>query len=63
MVAGRRLLALQARYPELIHVAMATPVGWRAFQMFCRGELSMARVIRRPTIHLAVSLLNGSRPA
>jgi geranylgeranyl reductase family protein len=63
MAAGRRLLALQARYPALIHFAMATPVGWRAFQTFCRGELSMARVIRRPTIRLAVSLLNRSQAA
>lgn len=59
MAAGRRLLRLFARHPRLVHAAMATPLGWRAFQSFCRGELSMASVLGRPTIHAAVSLLGG----
>jgi hypothetical protein len=43
---------------------MATPLGWRAFQSFCRGELSMAEVVRRPPIRLAVELLGrGATPA
>jgi len=40
-----------------MHAAMATPLGWRAFQLFCRGELAMARVIERPGISAAVRLL------
>jgi geranylgeranyl reductase family protein len=59
MAAGRRLLHLFTRHPRLIHAAFATPLGWRAFQAFCRGDLSMARVLRRPSIHLAVNLLGG----
>ena len=46
-------------HPRLIHAAFATPLGWRAFQAFCQGDLSMARVLRRPSIHLAVNLLGG----
>jgi geranylgeranyl reductase family protein len=57
MAAGRRLLSVHARHPHLVHATMASPVGWRAFTGFCRGELSMAGVVRRPTIHAAVSVL------
>ncbi len=57
MAAGRRLLRVFARHPHLMHTAMATPVGWRAFQSFCQGELSMANVVRRPPIRVAVKLL------
>jgi geranylgeranyl reductase family protein len=59
MAAGRRLLALQMKRPMLIHAAMATPVGWRAFELFCRGRLSMASVINRPVIHAAVRFLGA----
>jgi geranylgeranyl reductase family protein len=59
MTAGRRLLGVYTRHPNLVHATMATPLGWRAFQAFCRGELSMARVLRSPGIHAAVSLLGG----
>lgn len=57
MLAGRRLLAVFARHPHLLHTAMATPPGWRAFQAFCRGNLSMADVVGRPPIRAAVRLL------
>jgi geranylgeranyl reductase family protein len=60
MLAGRRLLKVFARHPHLVHTAMATPVGWRAFRSFCRGELSMAGVVRRPSIRAAVRLLAAS---
>jgi len=62
MAAGRRLLRVFARHPALVHAAMATPLGWRAFESFCRGELSMASVLKRPPIRVAVNLLGG-RPA
>jgi hypothetical protein len=39
---------------------MATPMGWRAFEAFCRGDLSMANVVRRPAIRTALKLLGGS---
>jgi geranylgeranyl reductase family protein len=60
MAAGHRLLNVYAKHPHLVHAAMATPLGWRAFQAFCRGEFSMASVVRRPGIHAAVGLLGGS---
>jgi geranylgeranyl reductase family protein len=59
MAAGRRLLQVFARRPRLMHAAMATPMGWRAFESFCRGELSMANVVRRPSIRAAINLLGG----
>ena len=62
MAAGRRLLRVFAKHPALVHGAMATPLGWRAFESFCRGELSMANVLTRPSIRMAVNLLGG-RPA
>jgi geranylgeranyl reductase family protein len=61
MVAGRRLLNVFAKHPRLVHAAMATPLGWRQFEAFCRGDLSMASVVERPGIHAAVSLLGGRR--
>ncbi|MEU4238841.1 geranylgeranyl reductase family protein [Actinoplanes sp. NPDC026619] len=57
MAAGRHMLGVYTRRPLLVHAAMATPLGWRAFQMFCRGELAMADVIHRPGIKAAVRLL------
>ena len=59
MAAGRRLLDVYSRRRHLVHAAMATPLGWRAFTAFCRGELSMADVVNRPGIHAAVSLFGG----
>jgi flavin-dependent dehydrogenase len=57
MTAGRRLLGVYVRHPNLVHASMATPLGWRAFQAFSRGELSMARVLRRRGIGGAARLL------
>ncbi len=59
MAAGRRLLRVFAKHPRLMHAAMATPLGWRAFMLFCRGELAMADVVRRPSIRAAISVLGG----
>jgi len=63
MAAGRRLFHVFAKHPRLTHAAMATPFGWRAFQSFCRGDLSMAEVVRRPSINVAVNLFGGRPPA
>ena len=60
MMAGRRLLRTFSEHPHLVHAAMATPLGWRAFESFCRGELSMANVVRRAPIKMAVTLLGGN---
>lgn len=63
MVAGRRLLRVCARHRHIVHAVVATPPGWRAFQAFCRGELTMARVLGHPSINAAVRLLGGSSAA
>ena len=64
MAAGRRLFRVFGKHPHLMHAAMATPVGWRAFEAFCRGELSMANVVRRPPIRVLISVFGGRvRPA
>jgi geranylgeranyl reductase family protein len=60
MTAGRRLLRMFSAHRHLIHAAMATPLGWRAFESFCRGELSMANVVRRPSIRTALNVLGGT---
>jgi geranylgeranyl reductase family protein len=57
MAAGRKLLRVFAEHPHLVHAAMATPPGWRAFQAFCRGDLSMANVLDRRAIRAAINLL------
>ena len=59
MAAGRRLLRVFAKHPRLVHTAMGSPLGWRAFQAVCRDRLSMADVLRRPGIRLGVRLLGG----
>ncbi|WP_328464524.1 geranylgeranyl reductase family protein [Actinoplanes sp. NBC_00393] len=61
MAAGRRLLGLFGRHPALVHAAFASPLGWRAFTGFCRGEISMARVLQARTLRVAVSVLGGRR--
>lgn len=59
MAAGRRLLTVFARHRHLMHAAMATPMGWRAFEAFCQGELTMTGALRRSPIRVAVNLLAG----
>jgi geranylgeranyl reductase family protein len=59
MTAGRRLLQVFSRRRALVHAMMATPIGWRAFEAFCRGDLSMANVVRRPAIHALITVLGG----
>jgi flavin-dependent dehydrogenase len=59
MAAGRRMLAVFTKHPALIHFAFGTPPGWRAFQAFCRGELSMTRVVHHPSLRAAITLFGG----
>ncbi|GAA4596361.1 geranylgeranyl reductase family protein [Actinoplanes octamycinicus] len=62
MIAGRRLLGAFGRHPSIVHTAMSSALGWRAFRGFCRGDFSMAGALGRPTVRAALRLL-GSRPA
>jgi geranylgeranyl reductase family protein len=59
MTAGRELLGVFARRRALVHAAMRTPLGWRAFESFCQGDLTMARAVRRRGIRTAIELLGG----
>ncbi|MDR6323848.1 geranylgeranyl reductase family protein [Actinoplanes couchii] len=59
MAAGRRLLGLFGRHPGLVHALMASPPGWRVFAAFCRGEVSLARVLRHRAVRAAVTLLSA----
>ncbi|MBM2618039.1 geranylgeranyl reductase family protein [Actinoplanes sp. LDG1-06] len=59
MTAGRRLLNAFSRLPGVVHLAMATPLGWRAFETFCRGDLSMAHAIRRPGVRALLALFRA----
>ncbi|GAA3346160.1 geranylgeranyl reductase family protein [Amorphoplanes nipponensis] len=63
MAAGRRLLRVFARHPRLLHTVFATPMGWRLFESFCRGELSLAALVGRAPIRTAVNLLGGRAQA
>ncbi|WP_067504264.1 FAD-dependent monooxygenase [Actinoplanes sp. TFC3] len=56
MAAGRTMLDVFERRRALVHAAFATSLGWRAFQEFCRGELSMANVLQRRKIRAALRL-------
>ena len=59
MAAGRRMLNVFTRHPALIHFAFGTPLGWRAFQAFCRGELPMTRVVNHPGLRPVIALFGG----
>ena len=57
MLVGRRLLRAYEKHPHVVHAAMASPLGWRAFMAFCRGELQMAHTLERPWIRALVGVL------
>jgi geranylgeranyl reductase family protein len=59
MAAGRRMLKVFSKHPALIHFAFGTPLGWRAFQAFCRGDLPMSRVVDHPSLRAAITLFGG----
>jgi geranylgeranyl reductase family protein len=57
MDAGRRILALFARHPAIVHAGVASPPGWRVFTKFCRGELAFPSLVQRPLLGPAISAL------
>jgi hypothetical protein len=63
MNAGRRLLNVFSKHRHLMHAAMATPLGWKAFESFCRGELTMSGALKRPQLRVAIGLLGGDEAA
>jgi geranylgeranyl reductase family protein len=56
MAAGRTMLRVFERRRALIHAAFATRPGWRAFEGFCNGDVSMAGLLQRPKIRAALRL-------
>jgi hypothetical protein len=66
MRAGRRLLRLFESHPGYCHAALATPLGWRVFTRFCRGDTDLAAVLNRRSVRSALAVFAGSgvdRPA
>jgi geranylgeranyl reductase family protein len=57
MRAGARLLAAFARHPGTLHAALATPLGWRMFIRFCRGDASFATTVERLPVRLGLAAL------
>ena len=64
MRAGATLAdAFHAR-PRVIHAGLATPLGWRSFRGFCRGEATLATLAARPSVRAPLRLLTvGRSPA
>jgi geranylgeranyl reductase family protein len=60
MAAGRRLLAAFRRRPAAFHAAVATPLGWRAFVGFARGELTFAKILGYRPVRAALALAAGA---
>ncbi|WP_434739975.1 geranylgeranyl reductase family protein [Micromonospora sp. SH-82] len=58
MRAGHRLLEAFERRPQMCHALLATPMGWRMFAGFCRGETSFDRVVERTPVRAALALLD-----
>jgi geranylgeranyl reductase family protein len=55
MAAGAQLHAAFSRHPVLMHAALATPLGWRAFARFCRGDASFESMLRWAPLRAVVA--------
>jgi geranylgeranyl reductase family protein len=58
MRAGRQLMAAYTRRPGAFHTLLATPLGWRLFARFCRGEPVLVDAVRRRSIRAALRALS-----
>ena len=58
MRGGRVLLSAFTRHVGAFHAGLATPKGWRVFVKMCRSEISFADLASRPSVRMAMSLLN-----
>jgi flavin-dependent dehydrogenase len=58
MRAGGMLRSAFGRHAGTFHAGLATPKGWRAFAMMCRGEASFDALVSRPSARIALSMLN-----
>ena len=56
MRGGHRLLDVFSRRPELLHAAVATPPGWRAFTRFCLGRCDFGQLVEELPVRAALAL-------
>ena len=58
MRAGRMLLSAFTRHIGVVHRALSTAPGWRAFTQICRSEVSMSELVARRAVRVPLALLN-----
>ena len=58
MRAGRVLLSAFTRHIGVLHRALSTAPGWRAFTQICRSEVSMSELVARRAVRVPLTLLN-----
>jgi geranylgeranyl reductase family protein len=57
MDAGEILYGVFKRHPALLHLALATPPGWRTFAKICRSEYSFDRFLRHRSARIGTGML------
>ncbi|MFG2057444.1 geranylgeranyl reductase family protein [Micromonospora sp. NPDC048930] len=62
MRAGRRLLEVFERRPDVFHALLATPPGWRMFVRFCQGRTSFEETLGRRPVRAGLALLDRLPP-
>ena len=58
MAAGSRLFAAFRATPALLHLAMASPPGWRVFTEFCNSEIGFESALKRRRARVGMSILD-----
>jgi hypothetical protein len=58
MRGGQVLLSAFTKHVGAFHAGLATPKGWRVFVKMCRSEITFGALVRRPSVRLALSMLN-----
>ncbi|MEU6020280.1 geranylgeranyl reductase family protein [Micromonospora sp. NPDC047134] len=54
--AGYRLLEVFSRRPEILHLTVGTPPGWRAFTRFCQGHGDFGQLVDGLPVRAALAL-------
>ncbi|HEY2834850.1 MAG TPA: geranylgeranyl reductase family protein [Sporichthyaceae bacterium] len=57
MEAGDVFYGAFKRHPALLHLALATPPGWRTFAKICRSEYSFERALRHRSARVGMRAL------
>jgi geranylgeranyl reductase family protein len=59
MAAGMRLLVAFSKHPAFFHTAITgIPMAWRAFAHFCKGDLSLAALLRNRAAQAALRTIS-----